>query len=39
VVWNAEKAAGAKIAATVVFGVLMGILLWVGSRKEKPPPA
>lgn len=37
--WEPEELANTKLAAVAVFGVLMAILLWVGSRKEKPPPA
>jgi uncharacterized oligopeptide transporter (OPT) family protein len=35
--WKPDGMAWAKIAATAMFGVLGGILLWVGSRKEGQP--
>jgi uncharacterized oligopeptide transporter (OPT) family protein len=37
--WKPEDLNNTKIAAAVVFAVLMAILLWIGARKEKPPPA
>ena len=38
-VWKPEDNLSAKIAATVMFGVLGAVLLWVGSRKENPESA
>jgi uncharacterized oligopeptide transporter (OPT) family protein len=37
--WKPEVEKTARIAAVVMFGVLSLILLWIGSRKEKPSPA
>ena len=34
--WKPDGDTSAKIAATVLFGLLGTVLLWVGSRKEKP---
>ena len=34
--WKPDGDPSAKIAATVLFGLLGMVLLWVGSRKEKP---
>lgn len=37
--WKPDDSDGAKLAALVAFGLLGAFLLWVGSRKEKPPVA
>ena len=34
--WKPDGDPSAKIAATILFGLLAMVLLWVGSRKEKP---
>lgn len=34
--WDPDKHAGAEIASLVMYGLLAMILLWVGSRKERP---
>jgi len=35
VVWKPDGNTNAKIAATAIFGALGGVLLWIGSRREK----
>jgi uncharacterized oligopeptide transporter (OPT) family protein len=34
--WKPEKSTPAKLAAVAMFGVLAGVLFWIGSRKSVP---
>jgi hypothetical protein len=35
--WKPDSVAWAKVVSVLIFGLLAGFLVWIGSRKDKPP--